>query len=117
FIERCHFSDCVVEHAHCRTEQIAKDPGHGHHDINPRPAQLFERDNVDIGGAIHRLPARSYSKEPQHLREGLALCLDVIDSPEDHRYSFRISSSFFEMALEQRVSYGLRSPYRHSRWN
>mmetsp|Transcript_7681 Transcript_7681/g.15363 ORF Transcript_7681/g.15363 Transcript_7681/m.15363 type:complete len:371 (-) Transcript_7681:434-1546(-) len=76
----CHL-DGAVEQRHLVDEEVAEDARASDDDVNARPAELLERDHLQLVDAAERVGHRSDTHHPQHLGERLAVGLDVVRAP------------------------------------
>mmetsp|Transcript_118494 Transcript_118494/g.330589 ORF Transcript_118494/g.330589 Transcript_118494/m.330589 type:complete len:231 (+) Transcript_118494:961-1653(+) len=81
--------DRAVQEVHLVDEQVAEDPGAIADDVDARAAQLIERNElypVDTPKVVRHRPG---AHQCQDLRKALAVCLDVVRTPEGERNGFR----------------------------
>ena len=65
--------DGVVEHGHHVREGVPEEAADAHRDVDPRPAQLGERDRLQAGDPAGRLvPDRADAEQRQHLGDVVA---------------------------------------------
>mmetsp|Transcript_118420 Transcript_118420/g.166465 ORF Transcript_118420/g.166465 Transcript_118420/m.166465 type:complete len:447 (-) Transcript_118420:2313-3653(-) len=78
---RCRL-DGTVEQVHLIDEEIPEDTRAIAHHINSRPSQLFERDQLDLVHASQGVRNWSRTDQRKHLRQGLAVSLDIVRAPK-----------------------------------
>ena len=77
--------DRPVEQIHLVDEQVPEHPGAVDDDVHARPPELLERDHLQLVHAAERVGDGPHADHDHHLRERLAVGLDVVGAPEHDR--------------------------------
>mmetsp|Transcript_35577 Transcript_35577/g.55911 ORF Transcript_35577/g.55911 Transcript_35577/m.55911 type:complete len:571 (-) Transcript_35577:844-2556(-) len=101
--------DAPVQQVHLVDEQVPEDARAGHHHVNARPAQLLQRDQLHLVHAAQRVGNGAHTRQRQHLRQRLAICLDVVRAPEGEGHRLGVGPAvLLGHALQQPVAHLLR---------
>eukprot|EP00960_Hanusia_phi_P023345 689242-Hanusia_phi.AAC.1 len=74
--------DAAVEEVHLVDEEVAEDTRAGDDHVDAGPAELLERDELQLVHAAERVGDGTDTYELQNLRERLAVRLDVVSAPQ-----------------------------------
>ena len=103
-VELSHELHRAVEEVHLVDEEVAEHAGAGHDDIDARAAELLKRHRLDLVDAPERVRQRPHAEHPEHLREGLAVGLDVVGAPEHEGDGLGILAAIvLHLAVEKAV--------------
>mmetsp|Transcript_27247 Transcript_27247/g.59503 ORF Transcript_27247/g.59503 Transcript_27247/m.59503 type:complete len:1448 (-) Transcript_27247:88-4431(-) len=72
----------AVQQVHLVHEQVAEDAGAVHHHVDAGAAELLEGDELELVHAAEGVGHGAHAHHPHHLREGLAVRLDVVRAPQ-----------------------------------
>ena len=97
----------LIDQGHLVDEQITENPRAIHHHIDAGPAQLFERDQLQLVHPAEGIGHGPNTDEPEDLGEGFAIGLDVIGAPEHAGDRFRPGALLSLLALDQPIHHHL----------
>mmetsp|Transcript_688 Transcript_688/g.2036 ORF Transcript_688/g.2036 Transcript_688/m.2036 type:complete len:226 (-) Transcript_688:1352-2029(-) len=89
----------IVEEVHHILEAVPENSRHVRDDIDPRPAQLAERDQLEARHPPRAVPLRPGPNQVQDDGHGVALGLDGIKTPESHGAGLRVLSLVLLLVL------------------
>eukprot|EP00964_Phaeocystis_antarctica_P011942 scaffold6584_cov98-Phaeocystis_antarctica.AAC.2 len=98
--------DGAVKQGHLVNEEVAEDTRAGDDHVDARPAELLQRDHLELVDAAERVGHRPDADHPQHLCERLAVGLDVVGAPQHKGHRRGVSEAVLTrllLALEQQI--------------
>mmetsp|Transcript_5701 Transcript_5701/g.23522 ORF Transcript_5701/g.23522 Transcript_5701/m.23522 type:complete len:1185 (+) Transcript_5701:1625-5179(+) len=96
--------DGAVEKVHLVDEEIAEDAGAVDDDVDAGAAELFEGDELELVHAAEGVGHGADADHEHHLREGLAVGLDVVGAPEHERDGLRVYAAVLHLlALDEAI--------------
>eukprot|EP00962_Isochrysis_galbana_P012886 scaffold3665_cov102-Isochrysis_galbana.AAC.3 len=103
-VELGHQLDGAVEQVHLVDEEVAEDARAGDDHVDARSAELLEGDGLDLVDAAQGVRHRPDAHHPEHLRERLAVRLDVVGAPQNKGNRLGVGAVVvLHLALEQAV--------------
>ena len=101
--------DGAVQEVHLVDEEVAEDAGAVDDDVDARAAELLEGDDLELVHAAERVGHGADTDHQHHLRERLAVGLDVVGTPEDERDGLGVHAVVLHaLALDEAVHDNLR---------
>ncbi len=76
------------QQADLQRQKVAEDAGDGHDDVDPRAAELFERDEARASEPAVGVEARTRADQRQRLADRAAFALEIVRAPENDRDAF-----------------------------
>mmetsp|Transcript_24848 Transcript_24848/g.51326 ORF Transcript_24848/g.51326 Transcript_24848/m.51326 type:complete len:642 (-) Transcript_24848:1210-3135(-) len=98
--------DRAVHEGHLVDEEVAEDARARDDNVDARPAELLERDHLELVHAADRVSDRADAEEHEDLGERLAVGLDVVGAPEGEGDRLRVGLAVLRVgreALEEAV--------------
>ena len=105
--------DGAVEEVHLVHEQVAEHAGAVHDDVDARAAELLQGDELELVHAAERVGHGAHAHHQHHLRERLAVRLDVVRAPQHERDGLGVHAVVLHaLALDEAVHHNLRGRER-----